>query len=104
MAYEFNGPREVGEVTLILDSALDRDIQMSHTHAGEHLNAPPDVMPRAFRLEGMTGKGWAPLAEVSSNCQRLVRTPVGRELQGVRFTLLETWGAAESNLYAFYVD
>ncbi len=104
VAYEFNGPREVGEATLILDSALDRDIQMSHTHAGEHLNAPPDVVPRAFRLEGMTGKGWVAVAEVSSNCRRLVRIPVGRELQGVRFTLLETWGAAESNLYAFYVD
>ncbi len=104
VAYAFGEPRQVEEATLIVDSALDRDVQMSHTHAGEHLNALPDVMPRVFRLEGMADGGWVPLAEVSDNCERLVRIPVGREVRGVRFTLLQTWGAAESNLYAFYLD
>ena len=36
--------------------------------------------------------------------QRLVRLPVERELEGVRFVLDSTWGSETTHVYAFYLD
>ncbi|MFO7897941.1 MAG: FAD-dependent oxidoreductase [Planctomycetota bacterium] len=103
IAYTFDRPRDVAEVVLILDSGLDQMVMMSHHQADDQLTAPPDVMPRSFRVEGRVDGNWQPLISQQNNHQRHVRYPVDTELTGVRFTLDETWGADESRVYAFIV-
>jgi len=99
----FQRPAMAEEVTLILDSALENRLGIS-LHAGRRrpMTTVPDVMPREFRLEGLGGGEWMLLATVHDNHQRLVRLPVGRELEGIRFTLDATHGATESRVFAFY--
>jgi len=104
IAYRFDGPRDVKGATLALDSAMDQYIQMSFHRGREVLSSPPDAMPRAFRVEGLSGGQWETLAEMADNHQRLVRLDVGRRLEGVRYTLDATWGADESRVYAFHVE
>ncbi|MCK4282793.1 MAG: FAD-dependent oxidoreductase [Candidatus Brocadiae bacterium] len=103
VAYEFDRPEPIERITLILDSALDKNIQMSHHQKDDQLTSPPDVLPRGFRVEGLTGGNWTELARVKNNCQRLVRLPIGRRLDAVRFVLDGTWGAKETKVYAFYL-
>lgn len=102
----FDGPAGVSRVTLILDSALHKDPQMSHhIPPGSHLTAPPEEMPRRFTVEVLVDGRWQVLREVADNHQRLVRLPVGRTVEGVRYSLQATWGKCEAtNLYALYVD
>jgi len=104
VAYEMDRPQRVSAATLVLDSALDANIQMSHHQPDDQLTAPPGVTPRQF-LVGTRREGtWTTVAHVTGNHQRLVRVPVDRECDGVRVTLERTWGAAESRLFAFHVD
>jgi hypothetical protein len=103
-AYEFEGTRPVKEVSLVLDSGMDRMIQMGRHRADRQSLSVPDVCVKAFRIEGLLEGKWNALYEIKDNCQRLVRLEIGKELEGVRFTLDETWGADESRMYGFYVD
>jgi len=103
--YIFDRPGKVEQVTVIGDSALDRNIQMSYQVPAEtQLTAPPAVMPEAFHIDGFIDGDWRQLAAVTDNHQRLIRVPLDGTLAGVRFTLDKTRGADESRLYAFYVD
>jgi hypothetical protein len=105
IAYGFGRPRPVAEVSLALDSDMTSDPQMHFTGGGKHPPfVPPPVLPKAFRVEGLAGGEWAPLVEAGDNRQRFVRVPVGREMEGVRYTLTATRGADQTRLYAFYVD
>ncbi len=116
VGYEFGGKRRVEQVTLVLDSAMDRSIQMFLTRPQEDWTFP-GVVPKRFRIVEYCRGGWdkavpvpgettvAFSVEVTDNHQRLVRIPVGRELEGVGFILDEIWGSGgESRVYAFYVD
>jgi hypothetical protein len=103
-AYEFGRRASVEEVTLILDSAMEKNISMSHHQKDDQFTAIPDVVPKTFRLDGLENGDWRTVAKVEDNHQRFVRVPVHKELQGVRFVLDKTWGAERSNTYAFYVD
>jgi hypothetical protein len=103
--YEFAGPRQVRHVTVIADSGLDKNVIMSyHGYGSGERTAVPPEMAKAFRLDGLAQGQWRTLHQVRGNHQRLVRLAVGAALEGVRFTLDETWGAAETRLYAFYVE
>ncbi len=104
VAYTFAAGRKVCEVTLILDSALDKNVQMSYHQGDDQLRAVPDVMPKAFHIEGLRAGKWNTIAGVENNHQRLVRVPVGKELEGVRFVLDQVWGADSTRVYAFYVE
>ena len=104
LTYTFDRPVRVERVSLALDSAFDKNVIMSHHHRCERLYAPPDVMPRAFRVEGLAGGEWNAIATLTSNHQRFVRLDVRRDLKGVRFTLDGTWGADRSRVYAFLVE
>lgn len=99
-------PGRVEQATLIVDSALHRDPQMSYHHLSpDKLTAPPDEMPESFRLDALVGGAWQTLHDVRRSHRRLVRLPVGRDVEGLRYTLQATWGPCEAtNLYAFYVD
>jgi hypothetical protein len=104
VAYEFARPARVEAATLVLDSAMHKNIQMSlHGDFGQ-LRAVPPEMPKAFHVDGLADGRWRTLARVEDNGQRLVRLPLGEALAGVRFVLDGTWGADESKVFAFWVD
>lgn len=96
------GAAKVGDVALVLDSSLDKNIAMSRHYAGM-LRTVPSTLPKAFRVEGLEGGEWRELRRFEGNCQRLVRVHAGRPLEGVRFALESTWGAPETKVFAFYV-
>ena len=104
VAYELAGPRTVSQATLVLDSALAKNVQMSFHQSDDQLAAPPPELPKAFRIEAKVAGQWQTLHEITDNHQRLVRLPVGREVEAVRYTLLKTWGDAPSKLFAFYLE
>lgn len=104
IAYRFATPAPAGSVTVILDSGLDRNVALSYHQNDDQLTSPPDVMPKAFRIEGRFGAEWRELVRVDRNHQRFRRFPLPPDLDGVRFLLDETWGAETSRVYAFYVD
>jgi len=102
--YLFNRPSPVRQATLIVDSALDKNIQLSHFGPYHQLTAPPEAMPKALHLDLLIEDEWRTARELSDNHQRLVRIAVDQPVAGVRAVLDQTWGAQTSNLYAFYVD
>jgi hypothetical protein len=101
--YLFDKPVRVKEATLVLDSALDALIAMSRHQRDDQLTAVPPVMPRSFHLDALENGAWATLAQVQDNHQRLVRLPVRRKIEGIRWVLNATWGSEETCVYAFYV-
>jgi hypothetical protein len=104
-AYTFDRPRRVTTANLILDSALDEDLQMSyHRPVEKQRTTLPEALPERFRLEVLTGGAWQPAAEVTDNRRRLVRLPVDRDVHGVRFVLDATRLAQRSRVYAFYLE
>jgi len=102
--YRLEGRSPVREVTLILNSALDRNIAMSYHQSDDQLRSVPDVMAKDFHIDGLVDGVWRTLHEARDNYQRLVRIPLGKELDGVRFVLDSTWGSDSTCLYAFYID
>ncbi|HUS48402.1 MAG TPA: FAD-dependent oxidoreductase [Phycisphaerae bacterium] len=117
--YEFASPQEIERVSLILDSALHRNVQMSYHQPDDQLTAPPPELPRAFDIDVLAAGKWHPLAQITDNHRRLVRVTLGREVAGIRFTLRATWGAPPrvprasaacpdrgepSRVFAFYAD
>ena len=102
--YSFPAPAQVSQVTLVLDSGLGLQVQMSFFQPDDQITVPPPVLPRAFRVEAKIGGEWQTLHRVRDNHQRLVRLPMGKPAEGVRYTLDATWGAPESKLFAFYVE
>ncbi len=104
IAYEFQTATKFTNVTVILDSGLDRNVALSYHQKDEQLTSPPDVMPKVFRIEGLRGDEWQELFRVDRNHHRFCRFPLTPNLNGVRFLLDETWGSETSRIYAFYVD
>ncbi len=103
LVYRFTPPLRDPVVSLVLDSALDRNIVMSDHQKDDQLSAPPDVMPKAFRLETRTpGGSWQEQACATDNIQRHVRFALSGEVEALRFTLDATWGAPQSRVYAFW--
>jgi hypothetical protein len=102
-AYHLPQPNQVKSISLVLDSALDRRIQMSYHQKDDQLTAPPQVMPKAFHLEGLVDGEWQLLHEEKDNHQRLFRFSMRQSLSAVRFVLDETWGAEASKIFAFYL-
>lgn len=104
LAYEFQNPVEIKSVTIILDSGLDQNVALSYHQQDNQLTSTPNVMPKAFAVEGLIGGQWEELAHVDRNHQRFCRFAIKRSLRGVRFVLEKTWGAEHSRVYAFYMD
>ena len=92
----------IKDTTLILDSGLDKLVAMSHCQKDAYIGSLPDVMPKVFRLEGRIGGKWIELVREDCNYMRIVRFEINRHLEGIRFVLEKTWGAPESQVYAFY--
>ncbi len=103
IAYEFPRVDWVDSVTLVLDSSLEKNIAMSYHQKDDQLTAPPGSLPKHFLLEGFVDGSWQPLVEIKNNYQRMVHLNIGKELQGLRYTLLGTWGDSPSKMFAFYL-
>ena len=103
LAYEFGSPRPVAEAVLMLDSALDKNTAMSFHHNDVRITCPPDVMPRAFRVEVLVEGEWQLAHQAEDNHQRFVKCPVGRNVSGVRLVLGETWGSESTRVYGFHL-
>ncbi len=104
LTYNFPSATEVSKAWLTLDSAMDRNIIMSHHQRDDHLSRLPDVLPRSFRIEGMLDGEWETLSRVEDNHQRHVNLPVNRRLSALRWTLEQTRGADECRVYGFVVE
>ncbi len=104
MEHIFKNKTKVNKVTLILDSALDRNISMTHTYKRKEGYVIPDVMPKEFHIEGLKGNKWTQVTRISGNYRRLVRLEIGKEYEGIRFVLDKTHGAKKTKVYAFYID
>ena len=102
--YVFDSPRQVAQVSLIVDSAMDKDPAITQLSPTKRQTVPPDVMPRTFRIEMLRDGQWQEAARVDENYQRLVRVPLGQTVSGVRFVLESTWGSQQSGLYAMYLE
>ncbi len=102
IAYEFEKPQAVKSLTLVLDSAMDRNIALSHHQKDDQLTSPPDTLPKDFDVEEMSGGKWTVLKKVRGNYQRLLRIAVDKPVNGLRFKLLKTHGSQRSAVYAFY--
>ena len=103
LTYLFPEATFVHSATLILDSALDLNVQMSYHQEDQQLTSPPEVMPKVFRILGLLNGQWQELIDVKCNYQRLVKLEIEKEISGIRYALDETWGARTSRVYAFYV-
>ncbi len=104
VTYVFGSAKRVRRATLVLDSALERNVQMSLHGAYGQLTSPPEEMPESFHLDAKIDGRWRRVAGVAANHRRLVRLPVARNAEGVRYVLDATWGAPESRLFSFHVD
>jgi hypothetical protein len=101
--YLLGGNKTVKEATLILDSALEQLVQMSYFQKDDQLTRPPSVTPKGFHIDGLMRGKWNTIVRVENNYQRLVKLSIGKEVEGIRFTLDETWGADSSRLFAFHM-
>jgi hypothetical protein len=99
-------PAEVAQLTLIVDSALHRDVQMSyHNRPQDHLHALPPELPRTFHVEVQAGGQWQSLHRAENSRRRMLRIAIHRRIEAVRYTLDATWQPCDgTNLYAMYVD
>jgi len=103
IAYTFDRPSIVTEATLILDSAMDRNLQMSFHQKDDQLAGIPETMQKSFRVDILRSGRWTPFRHVTDNYMRLVRVAVGEAVEGVRVVFEKTWRAPRSRVYAFCV-
>ncbi|MHC4884553.1 MAG: FAD-dependent oxidoreductase [Planctomycetota bacterium] len=98
-AYRFGEAQRIESVTLILDSNLETAFKGQ----GEPQSLRPD-MPKSFRVEVLEGREWVTLLDETENGQRRRRIPIGRSVEGVRFTLGELHGGESTQVYGFYLE
>lgn len=102
--YTWKDLRHVDRAVLILDSALHKNVQLSHLQHDDQLNHVPEEMVKDLRLEIRSGGNWQPWRDIDDNYQRLVRLDVGAEVDGVRVIFDSTWGAPQVRVFAFYME
>lgn len=103
LTYKFKKTSNVKEVTIILDSSLDKNIAMSQLQPDDQHTSIPERVPRKFRIEGLADGKWRSIAIAENNYQRHVRLKIGKKLSGIRFVLEKTWGGSgKSSVYALY--
>lgn len=104
VAYHFDSPQFVTELSVTFDSALDRLLCMSELQADDQMTEIPGQMVRSLRVDLFDGEHWGTLRTVRANHQRFVRLPVHARTQGVRLAIDSTWGTPQTRLYAFHVE
>jgi hypothetical protein len=102
--YEFEAPVDAHEVTIVVDSALSRDIEMSPMVGNPPEMKVPDVVVRELDLETRIDGEWKTLHSVRGNYRRQLRLAVNKRVEAVRVRVGRIWGAERTRLYAFYVE
>jgi len=102
--YTWKDLHEVKSLTLVLDSALHKLAQMSYHQRDDQLRHVPEELVKDLRIEVRSGGQWQPWGTVKGNHHRLVRAPIGAELDGVRVIFSSTWGAEDVRVFAFYLE
>jgi len=100
----FARPTPVRRLTVVADSGLDRQVQMSFWHPSRQLAALPETLPAELTVEVLSDGRWGRPIRLRDNCRRLVRVPIGRRAEAIQLTIEKTWGAAETRLFAAYVE
>jgi hypothetical protein len=102
LAYHFDNSVMVNDLTLILDSNMERSIALRGPGWQE---AFPADMPKRFRID-VRGRGgaWETAATVENNTQRHVRLRIAQPARALRLTLEETWGGEQSHVYGLFVN
>ncbi len=102
--YTWKDLHEVKTVTLILDSALHKLVQLSYHQRDNQLTSPPEEMTKDLRIEVRSGGQWQPWKTIKGNHHRLVRADINAEVDGVRAIFDSTWGSETVRVFAFYLD
>ncbi len=62
----------------------------------------PATLAKKLKLESRDENGqWSELAVIDGNFRRLVQIPVGKEITGLRLTVLESWGNCNIKIFAW---
>jgi hypothetical protein len=91
-------------LTVLADSALHQEIQMSYWQPTKQLPALPGSLAKDLDVEVRRGGKWVPAGEIRGNIQRQIRIPLQAPADAVRLTLRATWGDDRTRLFAVYVD
>ncbi|MFI4911885.1 MAG: FAD-dependent oxidoreductase [Sedimentisphaeraceae bacterium JB056] len=100
--YEFEASRNINNVRLVFDSDLGRGLDMKFLKPKnfEQLSVP-QTLPKAFTIEVSDGDSWQCAYKENNNHQRHVTLNLNVQAKAIRFTLLETHGASEINMFSF---
>ncbi len=109
VAMQFAEPAHIDCVTAIVDSAMGKNIAMSHHVPPKEdiQRSLPDELPRHLTFEILLAGRWERLTQVTDNSARLLRVPVGDTVEGVRMRIDACWSARahqSTHVYALYVD
>jgi hypothetical protein len=83
LEYTWEKPMSIAGLTLIVNSALDKNVALSYHQKDDQLRAIPAEMVKDIRIEINTGSGWQILKKVTGNYQRLVRIDVKQNTMGI---------------------
>jgi hypothetical protein len=102
----WDAPCESPLLRLVFDSDLNDAKKMPYRRSsdGRDLKMPASLV-RAFRVEIRREQDgdWQPVHETQDNVRRLVVLPLDGEVQALRWTGLDTWGAPEIRLFSLDV-
>ncbi len=113
--YSFAEAQYVGEVRLVWDSDLNRENltdaecelkrNMFHNRSSRiEKVGMPRTMVKAYRITAVTEDGTpSVIAESTDNHRRLCIHPAGCKAKRITLEILETWGNASVNVFAFEV-
>ena len=102
--YTWRDLHEVKKVSLVLDSALHKLVQLSYHQRDNQLTSPPEEMTKDLRIEIRSGGQWQPWKTIKGNHHRLVRADINAEVDGVRVIFDSTWGAEAVRVFGFYSE
>ena len=104
IAYQFSTSAWVNEVCLVLDSALQRTVQMSYHLKDDQLTVQPPELPKKIEIQVQRNGKWETVFETDRLHQRQLLVAIGQKVEGVRFYLHETWGNLPSRVFLFLVQ
>lgn len=102
--YTWKDLRHVSATMLIVDSALHKNVQMSHLQNDSQLNHVPEEMIKDIRVEIRSGGAWQAWRSIRGNYHRQVRIDISAEVDGVKVIFDSTWGADKVQVYAFCLE
>ena len=89
----------VKELTLIFDSMMEKNLQMSRHQKDDQLAKLPVKLVKAFivKADGKT------IFTSDDNYQRYVKIGVGKKIRTIEVKLTGTWGSKKTGIYALWV-